>query len=91
MHVFILAARPSVNEQAKPICLNVSLATEAEVYLLGFNGRGFRIFSGHIESTNSLIPFAGLTFVFVAANVMNDISACYRNGKQHMYPIATYQ
>jgi hypothetical protein len=43
-HVVILAARPAVNEQVKAIYLNEGLSTEAEVYLLGFNGRGFRIF-----------------------------------------------
>jgi hypothetical protein len=54
VHVVILAARPAVNEHVKLAYLNESLPTEAEVYLLGFNGRGFTIFYGYIKSTHFL-------------------------------------
>jgi len=48
VHVVILASHPSVNEQVQPVYLNESLSAEAEVYFLGFNGRGFRTFYGYI-------------------------------------------
>jgi hypothetical protein len=54
VYVVILVARPAVNEQVKPVYLNESLSREAEVYLPGFSGRGFRIFYGYIKSTHSL-------------------------------------
>jgi hypothetical protein len=52
-----------VNEHVKPVYLNESLSTEAEVYLVLMED----VLRYITDTSEVLIPFAGLPFIFVSA------------------------